>query len=136
MAAHELDVESLRRWRLMLGRYATQPLSGAQFQAGDWKLDQALEYLYGREYEGRGLTRPAGGAGSLDPSQLRAIDWLNQSRKLFPKDVFERMQTQAIERYQLNDLLSDPAVLRSLDASPQLRFERRCVQPGRFCAFD
>ena len=120
MAAHESNMESLRRWRLMLGRYATQPLSGAQFQAGDWKLDQALEYLYGREYEGRGLTRPAGGAGSLDPSQLRAIDWLNQSRKLFPKDVFERMQTQAIERYQLDDLLSDPAVLRSLDASPGL----------------
>lgn len=104
----------------MLGRYATQPLSSAQFQASDWKLDQALEYLYGREYEGRGLTRPSGGAGSLDPSQLRAIDWLNQSRKLFPKEVFERMQTQAIERYQLNDLLNDPAVLRSLDATPGL----------------
>jgi Mg-chelatase subunit ChlD len=116
----ELNIESLRRWRLMLGRYATQPLASAQFQAGDWKLDQALEYLYGREYEGRGLTRPGGGVGSLDPSQLRAIDWLNQSRKLFPKDVFERMQTQAIERYQLNDLLNDPAVLRSLDASPGL----------------
>lgn len=120
MSAHESNIESLRRWRLMLGRYATQPLSSAQFQASDWKLDQALEYLYGREYEGRGLTRPSGGAGSLDPSQLRAIDWLNQSRKLFPKDVFERMQTQAIERYQLNDLLSDPSVLRSLDASPGL----------------
>lgn len=104
----------------MLGRYATQPLSSAQFQASDWKLDQALEYLYGREYEGRGLTRPSGGSGSLDPSQLRAIDWLNQSRKLFPKDVFERMQTQAIERYQLNDLLNDPSVLRSLDATPGL----------------
>jgi Mg-chelatase subunit ChlD len=117
LSANELSIESLRRWRLMLGRYATQPLSSAQFQASDWKLDQALEYLYGREYEGRGLTRPSGGAGSLDPSQLRAIDWLNQSRKLFPKDVFERMQTQAIERYQLNDLLNDPSVLRSLDAT-------------------
>jgi Mg-chelatase subunit ChlD len=120
MTAPELNMESLRRWRLMLGRYATQPLSSAQFQASDWKLDQALEYLYGREYEGRGLTRPGGGAGSLDPSQLRAIDWLNQSRKLFPKEVFERMQTQAIERYQLHDLLTDPAALRSLDASPGL----------------
>ena len=120
MSAHEANNEPLRRWRLMLGRYATQPLSSAQFQSSDWKLEQALEYLYGREYEGRGLTRPSGGSGSLDPSQLRAIDWLNQSRKLFPKDVFERMQTQAIERYQLNGLLSDPSVLRSLDASPGL----------------
>jgi len=120
MSVSESNIESLRRWRLLLGRYAAQPLSRAKFQASDWKLDQALEYLYGREYDGRGLSRPGGGAGSLDPSQLRAIDWLNQSRKLFPKDVFERMQTQAIERYQLNDLLNDPSVLRSLDATPGL----------------
>jgi Mg-chelatase subunit ChlD len=112
--------ETLRRWRLILGRYAAQPLAQTQFSAGDWKLDQALEYLYGREYEGRGLARPHGGPGSLDPSQLRAVDWLNRSRSLFPQEVFERMQTQAIDRYQLTDLLSDPAVLRSLDATPGL----------------
>ena len=112
--------ETLRRWRLILGRYAAQPLSQTAFSSGDWKLDQALEYLYGREYEGRGLARPSGGPGSLDPSQLRAVDWLNRSRKLFPQDVFERMQTQAIDRYQLTDLLNDPAVLRSLDATPGL----------------
>lgn len=112
--------ETLRRWRLILGRYAAQPLSQTAFSSSDWKLDQALEYLYGREYEGRGLARPSGGPGSLDPSQLRAVDWLNRSRKLFPQDVFERMQTQAIDRYQLTDLLNDPAVLRSLDATPGL----------------
>jgi len=120
MSDNEMETESLRRWRLMLGRYAAQPLAGGSFDAGDWKLDQALEYLYGREYEGRGLTRSPGGAGSLDPSQLRAVDWLTRSRKLFPKEVFERMQTQAVERYQLHDLLNDPAVLRTLDPSPAL----------------
>ena len=114
------DVEALRRWRLMLGHYAARPLSQGTFSAGDWKLDQALDYLYGREYEGRGLARTSGGAGSLDPTQLRAIDWLARTRKLFPQDVFERMQTQAIERYQLTELLEDPAVLRTLDATPEL----------------
>jgi hypothetical protein len=111
---------ALRRWRLILGRYATQSLPQAQFSAGDWKLDEALEYLYGREYEGRGLERPTGRSGSLDPSQLRAVDWLARSRKLFPREVFERMQSQAIERYAMTDLLRDPEVLRSLDASPGL----------------
>jgi len=110
----------LRRWRLILGRYASQPLAQAQFSSGDWKLDQALEYLYGREYDGRGLEQPRGRGGSLDPSQLRAVDWLTRSRKLFPKDVFERMQTQAIEKYRITELLNDPAVLRSLDATPDL----------------
>lgn len=112
--------ETLRRWRLILGHYAARPLAHARFSADDWKLDQALEYLYGREYEGRGLARAGGGPGSLDPSQLRAVDWLARSRKLFPREVFERMQTQAIKRYQLTDLLQDPAVLRSLDATPGL----------------
>ncbi len=113
------DTQVLRRWRLLLGRYAQEPLAQAPLSSDDWKLEQALEYLYGREYEGRGLARPKGG-GSLDPSQLRAIDWLNRSRKLFPREVFERMQTQAIERYQLGELLNDPDVLRSMDATPGL----------------
>ena len=122
-ASYSMSMESedtLRRWRLILGRYATQPLSHASFSGADWQTDQALEYLYGREYEGRGLARAQGGGGSLDPSQLRAIDWLTRSRKLFPQEVFERMQSQAIERYQLNDLLKDPSVLRSMDATPAL----------------
>ena len=122
-ASYSMPMESedtLRRWRLILGRYATQPLSHASFSGADWQTDQALEYLYGREYEGRGLARAQGGGGSLDPSQLRAIDWLTRSRKLFPQEVFERMQSQAIERYQLNDLLKDPSVLRSMDATPAL----------------
>ena len=113
------DAEALRRWRLMLGHYAAQPLARGAFTDGDWKLDQALDYLYGREYEGRGLARQTG-AGSLDPTQLRAVDWLARTRKLFPQEVFERMQTQAIERYQLTELLDDPAVLRTLDATPEL----------------
>lgn len=104
----------------MLGRYAAQPLGHAQFSGDDWRLEQALEYLYGREYDGRGLARPENRAGSLDPSALRAVDWLNRSRKLFPRDVFDRMQTQAIERYQLTELMNDPEVLRSLDATPAL----------------
>ncbi len=120
MSVNPDATETLRRWRLMLGRYAAQPLAQAQFNASDWKLDQALEYLYGREYAGRGLVGQRGGAGSLDPSQLQAIDWLNQTRKLFPKEVFDRLQTQAIERYQITDLLNNPEVLRSMEASPGL----------------
>lgn len=110
----------MRRWRLILGRYASQSLARGTFSAADWQTEQALEYLYGREYEGRGLAHSRGGGGSLDPSQLRAIDWLNRSRKLFPREVFERMQSQAIERYELTELLNNPDTLRSMDATPSL----------------
>lgn len=117
----QMNSEStLRRWRLILGRYATQPLSLAPLSTGEWKLDEALEYLYGREYEGRGLDRRVSRGGTLDPSQLRAVDWIARSRKLFPHEVFERMQSQALERYGITELLHAPEVLASLEATPGL----------------
>ena len=113
--------ELLRRWRLILGRYA-QPLQGESWSPNDGRLDASLDYLYGREYERKGmlLGGRAGGGGSLDPSQLRAIDWLNQARKLFPQEVYERVQGHAIERYELSGLLRDPAVLASLEPNQAL----------------
>lgn len=111
--------EVLKRWRLMLGQYATEPLAQAGFDRADWQLEQCLDYLYGREYERRGLVRKRG-AGSLDPSQLKALDWLERARKLFPKDTFERVQGQALDRYGMTELLSDPATLERLSPDPAL----------------
>ncbi|MBH1985227.1 MAG: VWA domain-containing protein [Burkholderiales bacterium] len=118
MAENLHHQELLRRWRLMLGRYA-QPLQTQAWSANDGRLDASLDYLYGREYERKGMLR-AGGGGSLDPSQLRAIDWLAQARKLFPQDVYERVQGHAIERYELSGLLRDPFVLASLEPNQAL----------------
>lgn len=121
MADHLDNAELLRRWRLILGRYA-QPLQGEAWSQHDGQLDASLDYLYGREYERKGmlLGGRAGGGGSLDPSQLRAIDWLDQARKLFPQEVYERVQGHAIERYELSGLLRDPAVLASLEPNQAL----------------
>jgi Mg-chelatase subunit ChlD len=110
----------LKRWRLLLGQYATRPLQSAPFDAADWRMEQCLDYLYGREYERRGLARGTRLGGSLDPSQLRALDWLERSRKLFPRETFERVQSQALERYGLTELLSDPATLDQLSPNPAL----------------
>lgn len=113
------DPELLRRWRLVLGRYAAeaidQPMNGRDVQ-----LDQSLDYLYGREYEQRGMLRQRGGSGTLDRSQVTAIDWLQRARKLFPQEVFERIQHHALDKYQMTELLSDPATLLSLEPNQAL----------------
>ena len=114
------DQEILRRWRLVLGRYAKQAMDPAEMNAHDRQLDQSLDYLYGREYERRGMLRSPGTGGTLDPSQITAIDWLQRARKLFPQDVFERVQQHALDKYQMTDLLKDPATLLSLEPSPAL----------------
>ncbi len=113
------DSELLRRWRLILGRYASTPNSAAM-SPGDQQIDHALDYLYGREYQGRGLLRAPGSGGSLDPSAVKAVDWLQRTRALFPQEVFERIQQHAVEKYQLAELLQDPDVLRSLEPNQAL----------------
>ncbi len=115
----EKNQAALRRWRLILGRYADPSLSRqAAYNQSDIQLNQSLDYLYDREYDERGLAKAQG--GSLDPSQIRAIDWLNRTRKLFPHAVFERIQSQAIERYGLVDLLKDPTVLQTMEPNQAL----------------
>lgn len=115
----ETDKLAGRRWRLILGRYAEQALNQAQLSGQDLKLERTLDYLYNREYNKRGL---AGGErhGSLDDSQVTAINWLNQARDLFPQSTFERMQVQAIDRYELSNLLKDPQSLKTLEPTPAL----------------
>lgn len=114
----EAAQQAARRWRLVLGRYAGTDPGQPALDPHDRELDAALDYLYGREYDGK-VHRGARSAG-LDPSQVRAIDWLDRSRKLFPRDVFERVQAHALERYGLDELLDDPATLQSLEPNQAL----------------
>lgn len=107
---------AVRRWRLALGRYAEHQLGG--LSGHDSKMDVSLEYIYGREYQRRGIERGLG--GSLDPSQMKAIKWLNAARDLFPKSVFETLQHHALTRYELSDLLKDPATLERLEPNQDL----------------
>ncbi len=109
--------EGARRWRLALGRYANQQLGG--LGGRDGQMDQSLDFLYGREYHGRGLERDRG-AGSLDPTQMHALNWLGKAKELFPQSVFETLQGHALDRYGLTDLLKDPKTLDSLEPNQEL----------------
>lgn len=106
-----------RRWRLTLGQYAAPKLGDLSGQDG--RMDVTLDYLYGREYEGRGLQRDRG-PGSLDPTQMLPLKWLGQARGLFPESVFETLQGHALDRYGLTDLLKDPKTLEELEPNQDL----------------
>ena len=117
-----------RRWRMILGRYAESALPR---EAADAGLDDALGHLYDREYTGRGHRLGRGGPdaagrgdsdgdGGLGPSALRTIDWLEGARRLLPASALERMESDALTRYGLTDLLADPAAVDSVRTSPEL----------------
>jgi Mg-chelatase subunit ChlD len=112
----------LDRWRLVLGKYSSQRLgdpgrSGAGGEYG--RIDRALEYLYGREYRGRGL-RGDERHGSLDPSQLTLVTWLNEVRELFPNDTVEVIEKHALDRYGMTELVTDPKILERLEPNQEL----------------
>lgn len=106
-----------RRWRLALGRYASDQLGSPSGRDGE--LDRTLDYLYSREYNSRGVNSRRG-PGSLDPTQMNAIKWLGKARSLFPESVFETLQQHALDRYGISDLLKDPKTLDSLEPNQDL----------------
>ena len=120
---HDLAV---RRWRMVLGRYAQSALPR---HPGDADLDDTLGYLYDREYTERGHRLGDSGAanrdgagrgGGLEASALRAVDWLDGARRLFPASTIERLERDALTRYGLSDLLADPDAMDSIRTSSEL----------------
>jgi Mg-chelatase subunit ChlD len=113
--------EILRRWRMVLGSYADPAMDEIGLSAADRRMDRALDYLYERELEQRGLRRDkAARKGSLDPTQLTALGWLSEVRALFPQSVLETVQSHAIDQLGLTELLSDPKVLEGLQPNRDL----------------
>lgn len=106
----------LQRWRLVLGQFAKSSLS-TPLDAEQERMEQALDFLYGREYRARGGREPA---GSLDPSQLTVPKWLNDVRELFPNETAEIITQHALERYGLTELVSDKRVLEKLERNLDL----------------
>jgi hypothetical protein pcarcW_19177 len=123
----ELDHDlAVRRWRMVLGRYAQSALPRHPRDAG---LDDTLGYLYDREYTDRGHRLGDSGAanrdgagrgGGLEASALRAVDWLDGARRLFPASTIERLERDALTRYGLSDLLADPDAMDSIRTSSEL----------------
>jgi len=104
------------RWRLILGEEAEDACGGLSGEDAD--RDVALEYLYGREGQGKNRRGSKSGKGSLDPSQLSVPDWINAVHTLFPRRTIERIEKDALERYQVQELVTNADLLKR--AEPNL----------------
>ena len=109
------------RWRLILGDEAEGVCGGLDGESAD--RDAALEYLYGRE--GQGRNRRGGGgaggqAGGLGASSLTVPDWLNAVHTLFPKNAIERIEKDALERYAVSELVTNADLLKRAEPNMTL----------------
>ncbi|MFJ1614566.1 VWA domain-containing protein [Streptomyces sp. NPDC088251] len=114
--------EGLERWRLVLGSAAERHTGS--LGPGNAGRDAALDWLYGRDPDltGRGVRRSgtAPRTGGDGPSVVTAVDWLDDIHRLFPKETVERLERDAVERYGIQEIVTDPAVLERVEPSPTL----------------
>jgi len=108
--------EELNRWRLILGSFSEDSLGagmGAEAGFAYQQIDELMDFLYSREYDkDRGIREQEGGLG---PSQMIVPEWIRKIRRLFPKTVVERLENEALDRYQLTEILNDKKVLESME---------------------
>jgi Mg-chelatase subunit ChlD len=116
----EID-PGLERWRLVLGEAGGAATAGAAMSADAAARDAALGWLYGREADdgGKPERRDVRSAG-LDPSKLTTVDWLDDIHRLFPRRTIERLERDAVERYRIDEVVTDPAVLERVEPNPTL----------------
>lgn len=114
------------RWRLVLGRFAHSNLRPAQpgdnpdgelagRLAASEAMEKTLDFLYDREFAKRAHRA---GPGSGDGLSIPA--WLSGVRRLFPQQAAEVLERDALHRYGLTELVTDPEVLSRAEPTTDL----------------
>ena len=126
--ATEIDVEQLTRWRLILGESSQQALGemcegGLSLTDEQAQMDEALATLYG-DAESPEITKDQWKEKQVGPhgvhkgrSMPKVARWLDQIRNFFPNDVVVLLQHDAIDRYDMKELLFEPEVLANVEPS-------------------
>lgn len=118
-----VDIKQLKRWRLILGNPVHDKLSSytgfnLELDRDEKVMDEALAAIYdetGGNYENTGsssMPMKARSAG-LGPSYPKVAKWLGDIRAFFPDDVVSVIQSDAIEKKGLKELLFEPETLRN-----------------------
>lgn len=110
-----LTTRELQRWRLILGEAAETTLCGLDDNAR--QIDHALEWLYGRDPERLQRGERYGGLGR---SNLTTPEWINSIHTLFPQQVIERLESDAVLRYGIEDVVTNLDVLERMQPSESL----------------
>jgi Mg-chelatase subunit ChlD len=111
-----LDIpDPLQRWRLLLGDPAEAACGGLSADAQ--AADAALDWLYGRDSDRASRGERSAGLG---PSALSTPDWINTIHTLFPKEVIERLEQDAVERYGIDEVVTNLEVLERIEPSESL----------------
>ncbi|WP_235919518.1 VWA domain-containing protein [Aureimonas psammosilenae] len=118
MRAPHLDEAT--RWRLILGAAADDSCRavGCDMSGVAGTMDTALDWLYGRDDEDG--ERNIGRQGGRGASTLTTPEWIGAIHQLFPKETIERLERDAIERYAIDDMVTNADVLARAEPNETL----------------
>lgn len=134
--------ERRSRWQLILAADTESVLGETLDETGQARA-KAIAFLYEREYKRRnvriasqtnrqganlefkpqgneGRVPPQNRQGGLAPSMLTVPDWINAIHELFPQKTIERLERDALERYQLEEMVTNPDLLSRAQPSQTL----------------
>ncbi|WP_028328714.1 VWA domain-containing protein [Brachyspira alvinipulli] len=121
MDNNNIDYKSLNRWRLILGSFAEDNI---ELNSKYFEMDNALSFLYDREYSEESgyadFENNDKSNGGKEKSSLTVPIWVAKVKKLFPKNTVEIMQNQALEKYNMTEMLTDENILKEMEPSMEL----------------
>ena len=125
-----LENSQLKRWRLILGNSAQEALEGfgpegLRLDSDELIMDEALAAIYDKSTDGQetagSSNQPSGSrAAGLGASSPKLAKWLGDIRTFFSEDVVSVIQSDAIERKGLSQLLFEPEVLKTVQPSIEM----------------
>lgn len=111
--------ERLRRWRLILGSEAEKRIDsmddGNALSQEDLMMDMALDAIYNRD-----MKFSFGGGARRGASSPQISRWLGDVRTLFDKDLVKIIQSDAMERCGLKQLIFEPELLNNIEPDMQM----------------
>jgi Mg-chelatase subunit ChlD len=98
---------------------AGEACAPGQLSAEQAAMDAALSWLYGRDRSlaSRDIRDRSGNRG---PSALSVPEWISDIHRLFPRETIERLEKDAVERYQIDEVVTNPAVLERIEPNEVL----------------
>lgn len=112
------EQENLNRWRLILGKNSENHIdfSGSYANGISYEdMENTLDFLYSMEF-GDELMRLGGNGGS----RLYTADWIAKVRRIFPKKTVEILEKQALEHFNLTEMLTDKEILEKMEPNTEL----------------
>jgi len=115
-------VDAILRWRLILGE-ASEGAFGSQGHSLDGReleMDAALSWLYDREHADDERDIRERGSGGGASGLLTVPRWIDKVHELFPQETIERLERDAVERYQIHEVVTNPEVLKRVEPNETL----------------